>query len=57
MTVEEYHKSRGGRSYYSVYNRIGTVLVSVADIKAESKEEAKEKAEELLKKTIAELEK
>ncbi len=55
MLVEEYQKSKGGRSYYSVYNKIGSVLVSVADIKAESKEEAKKKAEVFLKKTIDEL--
>ncbi len=52
MFIEEYHKSKGGRPFYSVYYRFGQVEVSVANIKAESKEEAKEKAMKYLKKAL-----
>lgn len=48
--VEEFHKSKGGRAYYSVYYRFGSVLVSVTDIKAADKESAKEIAKTYLKK-------
>lgn len=52
MFIEEYHKSKGGRAFYSAYYRFGQVVVSVQDIKAESKDEARVKAEKYLKKAL-----
>lgn len=54
MIVEEFHKSLGGRAYYSVYYRFGQVLVSVTDIKAADKESAKELAKKYLQKAMEE---
>ena len=54
MFIEQFTKSKGGRTYYTAYYRFGQVLVSVADIKAESKEDAKEKAKQYLKKALEE---
>lgn len=52
--IEEFHKSKGGRAYYSVYYRFGQVLVSVTDIKAEDKQSAKEIAIKYLQKALEE---
>ena len=52
MFVEEYKKSKGGKTYFSVYYRFGQVEVSVRDIKADDKESAKAKAENYLKKAL-----
>jgi hypothetical protein len=54
MFVEEYHKSKGGRAFYTAYFRFGSVLVSVSGIKANDKEEAKELAKKFLKKAMEE---
>lgn len=54
MFIEEYKKSKGGKSYFSAYYRFGQVEVSVKDIKAESKDDAKLKAIYYLKKALEE---
>ena len=54
MTIEQFKKSNGGRDYFSVYHRFGSVLVTVTDMKADSKEAAIELSKKYLKKAIDE---
>jgi len=44
MFIEEYTKTRGGKTYYAAYWRFGTATVEVHDILAKDKAEALKKA-------------
>ena len=48
MFVEEYTKTRGGKTYYAVYYRFGKVSVEVHDILAKDKADAAEKAKRFM---------
>lgn len=52
MFIEEYCKSKGGRTFFTAYYRFGKVTIAVQDITATDKEAAKAKAEDYLKKAL-----
>ena len=43
MTIEKYHKTKGGKPYYNIYFRFGKVCIRVDDIQADSEDKAVEK--------------
>ena len=54
MIVEAYSKSKGGKTYYTIYHRLGKVTVTVADIEADGEEAAIRKSAGYLEKALNE---
>lgn len=55
MYIEKFHKTPKGPSYYTIYIRLGSAVVSVGDFRVNDEETAVKKAKAALTKALEEI--